>query len=80
MSKISVELELETVDNIVVEQLRNTWETLKRDLGANHHVFVWGDQEADDIQIQKHIDALEIVLKWYSTPDQLVEMGLKDDA
>jgi hypothetical protein len=80
MSKISVELELETVDNIVVEQLRNTWETLKRDLGANHHVFVWGDQEADDIQIQKHVDALELILKWYSTPDQLKEMGLKDDA
>jgi hypothetical protein len=80
MSKISVELELETVDNIVVEQLRNTWETLKRDLGANHHIFVWGDQEADDVEIQKHIDALEVVLKWYSTPDQLKEMGLKDNA
>jgi hypothetical protein len=80
MSKISVELELETVDNIVVDQLRNTWETLKGDLGANHHIFVWGDQEADDAEIQKHIDALELILKWYSTPDQLVEMGLKDDA
>jgi hypothetical protein len=80
MSKISVELDWETVDHIVVEQLRNTWETLKRDLGANHHIFVWGDQEADDIQIQKHIDALELILKWYSTPDQLKEMGLKDNA
>ena len=80
MSKISVELELETVDNIVVEQLRNTWETLKGDLGANHHIFVWDDQEADDAEIQKRIDALEVVLKWYSTPDQLKEMGLKDDA
>jgi hypothetical protein len=80
MSKISVELESETVDNIVVDQLRDTWETLKRDLGANHHVFVWGDQEADDIQIQKHVDALELILKWYSTPDQMKEMGLKDDA
>jgi len=80
MSKISVELELETVDNIVVEQLRNTWETLKRDLGANHHIFVWGDQEADDAEIQKRIDAAEIMLKWYSTPDQLKEMGLKDNA
>jgi hypothetical protein len=80
MSKISVELEWETVDNIVVEQLRNTWETLKRDLGANRRIFVWGDQEADDAEIQKHIDALELMLKWYATPDQLVEMGLKADA
>lgn len=80
MSKISVELELEAVDHIVVSQLRDTWERLKLDIGANNHVFVWGDQEADDAEIQKHIDALEVVLKWYSTPDQLIEMGLKDDA
>ncbi len=79
MSKISVELEWETIDHIVVSQLRDTWETLKNDLGANNHVFVWGDQEADDAQIQKHIDALELILKWYSTSDQLKEMGLKDD-
>jgi hypothetical protein len=80
MSKISVELDWEAVDDIVVSQLRETWESLKRDLGANAHIFVWGDQEADDAEIQKHIDALELMLKWYSTPDQLVEMGLKDDA
>lgn len=77
MSKISVELDWETIDNIVVGQLRETWEGLKADLGANNHVFVWGDQEADDAEIQRHIDALEIVLKWYTTPDQRKEMGLE---
>ena len=76
MSKISVEPDWETIDNIVVGQLRNTWETLKQDLGAGKWVFVWGDQEADDAEIQKHIDALELLLKWYSTPEQLKDMGL----
>ena len=80
MSKISVELEWETVDSIVVSQLRSTWETLKDDLGKRRHIFVWDDQEADDVEIQKHIDALELMLKWYSTSDQMKEMGLKDDA
>jgi hypothetical protein len=80
MTKFTVELDLETVDGIIVGQLRETWETLKADLGANNHVFVWGDQEADDAEIQKRIDALELVLAWYSTPNQLKEMGLKDDA
>lgn len=80
MSKISVELDWETVDHIVVSQLRNTWETLKSNLGNGVWVFVWGDQEADDAEIQKRIDALELMLKWYSTPDQLKEMGLKSDA
>jgi len=76
MSKISVELDWETIDNIVVGQLRNTWETLKQDLGAGKWVFVWGDQEADDAEIQKHIDALELLLKWYATPEQLKDIGL----
>jgi hypothetical protein len=76
MSKISVELDWETVDHIVVEQLRNTWEALKDNLGNGDWVFVWGDQEADDAEIQKRIDAAEIMLKWYSTPDQLKELGL----
>ena len=80
MSKISVELEWETVDSIVVSQLRVTWETLKSNLGNGVWVFVWGDQEADDAEIQKRIDALELMLKWYATPDQMKEMGLKDDA
>ena len=79
MSKISVELEWETVDSIVVSQLRNTWETLKNDQGNQAWVFVWGDQEADDAEIQKHIDAIELLLKWYATPEQLAGIGITDD-
>ena len=41
-------------------------------------MFVWGVQEEDDAEIQKHIDALELLLKWYATPEQLKDMGLKD--
>jgi hypothetical protein len=80
MSKYTIDLSYEITDQIVVDQLRDTWERLKLDIGANNHVFVWGDQEADDAEIQKHIDALELILKWYSTPDQLKEMGLKEGA
>jgi hypothetical protein len=75
--KITVELNWETVDNIVVGQLRETWENLKDDLGAGNNVFAWGDPEQDDELIQKHIDALELILKWYATPDQLEDMGLE---
>lgn len=77
MSGYKIELTWDMVDNIVVGQLRDTWEGLKADLGANKNVFVWGDQEADDAEIQRHIDALEIVLKWYTTSDQRKEMGLE---
>ena len=43
---------------------------------ANDHVFVYGDQEADDIEIQKHIDSLDTLIDWFATPEQLEENGL----
>jgi hypothetical protein len=78
---ITVKLDYETIDHIIQAQLVETWEGLKSDLGSNGNIFVWGDPEADDAMIQKHIDALELLLKWYSTPDQLKELGitLSDD-
>lgn len=79
MNKVTVELGWDTIDSIVVGQLRDTWESLKNDLGKGNHVFAWGDTEQDDALIQKHVDALELILKWYATPAQLAEMGLKDD-
>jgi hypothetical protein len=80
MPKFTVELDWETVDSIMVCQLRESWEALKGNLGNGDWVFVWGDQEADDAEIQKRVDAFELVLAWYSTPNQLKEMGLKDNA
>jgi hypothetical protein len=80
MTKLTIDVDWEVVDSIVVSQLRETWESLKGSLGNADWIFVWSDQEADDAEIQKRIDALELMLKWYATPDQLKEMGLKDDA
>jgi hypothetical protein len=77
MYKYTVELDWDMVDDIVVGQLRSTWQSLKNDLGAGSRVFVCDDQEADDAEIQKRIDAAEIMLKWYCTPYQLKEMGLE---
>lgn len=80
MDTITVELDYQTVDNIVQAQLVRTWENLKSDLGANASIFVWGDPEADDAEIQRHIDALELLLTWYSTPDQLKELGIESQS
>ena len=77
MSKITIDIDAEIADRILVKEMIHTWTTLKNDLGAGNAVFVWGDPEADDVEIQKHIDALELLLKWYATPDQLKELGLE---
>jgi hypothetical protein len=79
MTKISVELDIEQFDTMVVNELIRTREAFLNDIGANNHVFVWDDQEADDIEIQKRIDALELLLKWYATPEQLANIGIIDD-
>lgn len=75
----TIKMNWDMVDEIVQQQLIDTYHNFKEDLGAGNSVFVWGDQEADDVEIQKRIDAFEIVLKWYCTPEQLTVLGLKDD-
>jgi len=74
MTKISVELDNEQFDKLVAEELIRTRQTFLNDLGANNHVFVWGDQEADDIEIQKHIDSLDTVINWFGTEKQIEEV------
>jgi len=76
MNEYTFKLSYEQVDQIVVDQLIQTLDCLKSDLGNNRGVFVWGDPDADDVEIQKRIDALKLLLEWYATPDQLKDMGL----
>lgn len=79
MTKISVELDVDQFDTLVVEELIRTRQTFLDDLGANNHVFVWGDQEADDAEIQKHIDSVDQLIKWFGTPEQIEEVYGNED-
>ncbi len=79
MTKISVELDVEQFDKLVVEELIRTREAFLNDLGANNHVFVYGDQEADDVEIQKHIDSLDDLIKWFGTPEQVKKVFGDED-
>lgn len=74
MTKFTVEIDYELSDKITFESLRDCRERFLNDLGQNNSVFAWDDQEQDDAEIQRHIDALDVVLSWYGTPDQLKEL------
>lgn len=74
MTKISVELDVDQFDKLVVEELIRTRAQFLNDLGANANIFVWGDQEADDAEIQKHIDSLDDLIKWFGTPEQVKQV------
>jgi hypothetical protein len=79
MTKVSVELDIDQFDKLVVEELIRTRAQFINDLGANNHVFVYGDSEADDVEIQKHIDSLDDLIKWFGTPEQIKEVFGNED-
>jgi hypothetical protein len=66
-----IEISEDMIDTIVVEQLAASRQRFLNDLGANSNVFVWNDPEEDDKEIQKHIDAIDMVINWYATESQL---------
>ena len=79
MTKISVELDIDQFDKLVVGELIRTRAQFLDDLGANNHVFVYGDQEADDAEIQKHIDSADQLIKWFGTEEQIEEVYGNED-
>lgn len=66
-----IEISEDMIDTIIVDQLVASRQQFLNDLGANSNVFVWNDPEEDDKEIQKHIDAIDMVINWYATESQL---------
>ena len=84
MSKFTIDIDYELADKITAQNLLETYQNFKDriseiEAGGRPAIFEWEDIEHDKAEIQKRIDALELLLDWYCTPDQLKEMGLKDD-
>ena len=85
MSKFTIDIDYELADKITAQNLLETYQNFKDriseiEAGGRPAIFEWEDIQADRAEIQKRIDALELLLDWYCTPDQLKEMGLKDNA
>jgi hypothetical protein len=69
MSKVTVELGWETVDSIMLQELKNTRDGLIRDLErvkekGKGDVFDM-DLEVDIPLIEKHIEACDLIYKYY---------------
>ena len=72
--KFTIDLDYEMVDKIIFQSLMDTREAFANDLesiknGKSVNVFHWGDDEADAAEIQKHIDALNVLIEWYRIPE-----------
>lgn len=68
--KLTVEVDWELSDKIVLENLRASKKSFEEDLeNPDANVFFWGDPDKDRAEIQKHIDAINLIIDWYKAPD-----------
>lgn len=77
----TIDIDYELADKITAQSLIDTHQNFKDrileiEAGGRPAIFEWEDIAADRAEIQKRIDALELLLDWYCTPDQLKELGL----
>jgi hypothetical protein len=68
MSKITVELDWETIDNIIVEQLFESRSALLKDYERGTAKVFSLDPKEDRKQIRKMIKSFERVISWYTVP------------
>ena len=81
MSKFTINIDYELADKITAQSLIETYQNFKDriseiEAGGRPAIFEWEDIEHDKAEIQKRINALELLLDWYCTPDQLKELRL----
>lgn len=72
MPKVTIELDYETVDKILVQELQAQYDSLKEDLERRKddlepYGFFSTDKEEDIVEIQRHIDAFKTVVSYNMT-------------
>jgi hypothetical protein len=69
-TEITVKLTYEQIDKIMVDQMEETRDQFLLDMesidrGINMNFFFYNDNVADRVEMQKHVDALNLLLSWY---------------
>jgi hypothetical protein len=74
MAKVTVELDYDAVDDIVKQQLCSLRDDLKDDLERrkedNGMAIFEIDKEADIILMKEHIEAFNLILRYYGEKDE----------
>lgn len=72
--KVTVELDWDTVDNIVKQELLSGMDNLKADLKKrkkNEGMAIFETDKTADIALMKeHIDAFKLILRYYGVNDE----------
>ena len=66
--KVSIELDNEALSNLVYKELAETRLMFLEDMESDNPCVFSCNEVSDKIMIQKHIDALDVILEWYKAP------------
>ena len=75
MHKVMVELDWDTVDNIIVTQLKEGLQSMRQDYEnrkAGHGMAIFdNDRDIDVAEMKHHIKSFETLIKYYGGQDAL---------
>lgn len=77
--KVEIDINSDTADFLIVENLKQTIADMKQDLKARKKdsCFSWGmfsnDKEEDLVEMAKHIDAFKLTLSYFEVKDNRYE-------
>ena len=75
MHKVMVELDWDTVDNIIVTQLKEGLQSIRQDYEnrkAGHGMAIFdNDRDIDVAEMKHHIKSFETLIKYYGGQDAL---------
>jgi hypothetical protein len=65
---VSIQLDCEQISRLVYDDLLETREAFLADMEADAPCIFSCNEVYDKMLIQKHIDALDVILEWYRDP------------
>jgi hypothetical protein len=74
--KVEIDINSDTADFLIVENLKQTIADMKKDLKARKKdsCFSWGmfsnDKEEDLVEMAKHIEAFKLTLSYFGVKDE----------
>lgn len=67
--QVLIDLDLDQISRLVYNELLVTRDCFLQDMEADGPAVFSMNEVYDKMQIQKHIDALDVILEWYRDPN-----------
>lgn len=65
---VAIQLDCEQIARMVFSELQETRDQFLEDMESDQPMVFSHNEIYDKMQIQKHIDALDLILDWYRDP------------